>query len=180
MDDQNQDVHLTEISVDFIERRPASDLKLVFKDDAGVKYKSNKFEHGARVLWNPDIHVRTHSATLTIQRALFKFFKIRVVVISVEFKPDEFGDDKVVRLEDSNRRVAVTFVCGIPKSLGDVTGVLGSQATFPNNVAPVNTQQPHRQIPSIQFRVLIIGRANAGKTSILQRICETTESPVIT
>ncbi|KAH9051714.1 hypothetical protein EDB87DRAFT_1571155, partial [Lactarius vividus] len=29
------------------------------------------------------------------------------------------------------------------------------------------------------FRVLIIGRANAGKTSILQRICETTESPVI-
>ncbi|KAI9429323.1 hypothetical protein H4582DRAFT_2151539, partial [Lactarius indigo] len=30
-----------------------------------------------------------------------------------------------------------------------------------------------------QFRVLIIGRANAGKTSILQRICETTESPVI-
>ena len=36
-----------------------------------------------------------------------------------------------------------------------------------------------RRIPEIQFRVLIIGRANAGKTSILQRICETTESPVI-
>ncbi|KAH8983047.1 hypothetical protein EDB86DRAFT_2811887, partial [Lactarius hatsudake] len=30
-----------------------------------------------------------------------------------------------------------------------------------------------------RFRVLIIGRANAGKTSILQRICETTESPII-
>ncbi|KIN98658.1 hypothetical protein M404DRAFT_57289, partial [Pisolithus tinctorius Marx 270] len=29
------------------------------------------------------------------------------------------------------------------------------------------------------FRVLIIGRANAGKTSILQRVCETTESPQI-
>ncbi|KAJ7655513.1 hypothetical protein B0H17DRAFT_956344, partial [Mycena rosella] len=29
------------------------------------------------------------------------------------------------------------------------------------------------------FRVLIAGRANAGKTSILQRVCETTESPEI-
>ena len=34
-------------------------------------------------------------------------------------------------------------------------------------------------IPEITFRVLVIGRANAGKTSILQRICETTESPTI-
>ena len=33
--------------------------------------------------------------------------------------------------------------------------------------------------PKIQFRVLIIGRANAGKTSILQRVCDTTESPEI-
>ncbi|KAH8986759.1 hypothetical protein EDB86DRAFT_2809421 [Lactarius hatsudake] len=43
----------------------------------------------------------------------------------------------------------------------------------------MNTQQPSRRIPDVQFRVLIIGRANAGKTSILKRICETTESPVI-
>ena len=35
------------------------------------------------------------------------------------------------------------------------------------------------RVPDITFRVLIIGRANAGKTSILQRVCETTESPVI-
>ena len=32
---------------------------------------------------------------------------------------------------------------------------------------------------NVRFRVLIIGRANAGKTSILQRVCDTTESPVI-
>jgi len=31
----------------------------------------------------------------------------------------------------------------------------------------------------MNFRVLIIGRANAGKTSILQRVCDTTESPVV-
>ncbi|KAJ7656144.1 hypothetical protein DFH06DRAFT_943932, partial [Mycena polygramma] len=29
------------------------------------------------------------------------------------------------------------------------------------------------------FRVLIAGRANAGKTTILQRVCETTDSPEI-
>ena len=34
-------------------------------------------------------------------------------------------------------------------------------------------------LPSVKFRVLIIGRANAGKTSILQRVCDTTESPEI-
>ena len=40
---------------------------------------------------------------------------------------------------------------------------------------------PRRHISTrFFFRVLIIGRANAGKTSILQRICDTTESPAIT
>ena len=43
----------------------------------------------------------------------------------------------------------------------------------------MNTQQPHPRTPKVRFRVLIIGRANAGKTSILQRVCETSESPVI-
>ena len=40
-------------------------------------------------------------------------------------------------------------------------------------------QRARRRIPEIQFRVLIIGRANAGKTSILQRICDTTNSPIV-
>ena len=43
----------------------------------------------------------------------------------------------------------------------------------------MSTAQTPRRIPDIQFRVLIIGRANAGKTSILQRVCDTTESPTI-
>jgi len=30
-----------------------------------------------------------------------------------------------------------------------------------------------------QFRILIIGRANAGKTTILQRVCKTTEDPEV-
>ena len=36
-----------------------------------------------------------------------------------------------------------------------------------------------RTIQDLQFRVLVLGRANAGKTTILQRVCETTESPKI-
>jgi GTPase SAR1 family protein len=30
-----------------------------------------------------------------------------------------------------------------------------------------------------RFRILIIGRANAGKTTILQKVCNTTEEPEI-
>ena len=43
----------------------------------------------------------------------------------------------------------------------------------------MDTEETRRQIPKIRFRVLVIGRANAGKTSILQRVCETTESPIV-
>ncbi len=43
---------------------------------------------------------------------------------------------------------------------------------------PMDTKQS-RPIPKIQFRVLIIGRANAGKTTILQSVCDTTKSPTI-
>ena len=41
------------------------------------------------------------------------------------------------------------------------------------------TAESRPRLPAIRFRVLVIGRANAGKTSILQRVCETTESPTI-
>jgi hypothetical protein len=37
---------------------------------------------------------------------------------------------------------------------------------------------PLRDPPKVTFRVLIAGRANAGKTMILQRVCDTTNSPV--
>ena len=43
----------------------------------------------------------------------------------------------------------------------------------------MDAKQTRQRVPKIPFRVLIIGRANAGKTTILQRVCETTESPVI-
>ena len=44
----------------------------------------------------------------------------------------------------------------------------------------IDKQKNLPRAPSdIKFRVLIIGRANAGKTSILQRVCNTTENPEI-
>ena len=47
-----------EISVDFIERRPTSDLKLVFKDHAtGLKHKSNRFKGNDHIHWNVDTSV---------------------------------------------------------------------------------------------------------------------------
>ena len=70
-----------------------------------------------------------------------------------------------------------------PLALSNTVVPMGNQQSsprIPNNVvAPMDKQQPPRRIPNIRFRVLIIGRANAGKTSILQRVCDTTGSPVI-
>ena len=83
-----------------------------------------------------------------------------------------------------NNIVAPTDIQELPRRfLNNAVVPLGSQQPvrlIPNNsVAPTDVQEPPRRIPDIQFRVLIVGRANAGKTSILQRVCSTTGSPVI-
>jgi len=54
---------------------------------------------------------------------------------------------------------------------------VSSSVWFPPRVM-ASTRSKSR-FSKINFRVLIIGRANAGKTSILQRVCDTTESPTI-
>jgi hypothetical protein len=56
---------------------------------------------------------------------------------------------------------------------------LASRALY-NTFRAMDAQQYLPQTPpNLKFRVLIIGRANAGKTSILQRVVDTTESPEI-
>ncbi|KAH9008645.1 hypothetical protein EDB84DRAFT_1446807, partial [Lactarius hengduanensis] len=62
----------------------------------------------------------------------------------------------------------------------DVTRVFGISDHLHKHYRSNEHQQPPRGIPEVRFRVLIIGRANAGKTSILKRICETTKSPSFT
>jgi GTP-binding protein EngB required for normal cell division len=52
----------------------------------------------------------------------------------------------------------------------------------PAQVAERQQRQARNPIPRLatnRFRVLVIGRANAGKTTILQRVCNTTEKPKI-
>ncbi|KAG2067241.1 hypothetical protein BDR04DRAFT_1159412 [Suillus decipiens] len=44
-------------------------------------------------------------------------------------------------------------------------------------MAPINTQNLRERFG--RFRVLIMGRANAGKTTILQKVCNTTDHPEI-
>jgi len=52
-------------------------------------------------------------------------------------------------------------------------------SSFSQDFHAMDAQQDHPQIPDIKFRVLIIGRANLGKTTILQKVCDTTEGPMI-
>ena len=61
---------------------------------------------------------------------------------------------------------------------GHAPGTPQLDTSLSHPIALMSAQRT-RRIPEIQFRVLIIGRANAGKTSILQRLCETTNSPII-
>ena len=56
---------------------------------------------------------------------------------------------------------------------------LARRSSFLQGLRTMTPQTNRPQVANDQFRVLIIGRANAGKTSILQRVCDTTESPKI-
>ena len=62
------------------------------------------------------------------------------------------------------------------------SGIMGSNQSktnfLPKTIARRGNKRTGR-FSDVRFRVLIIGRANAGKTSILQRVCDTTESPKI-
>ena len=69
---------------------------------------------------------------------------------------------------DTSRDLSQTLVCSI-QSMKYLLALMDTQESS-------RTQIP---LAGLRFRVLIIGRANAGKTSILQRVCETTESPTI-
>jgi septin family protein len=42
---------------------------------------------------------------------------------------------------------------------------------------PLSAQDVRRKFR--RFRILVVGRANAGKTALLQKVCNTTENPEI-
>ena len=55
-----------------------------------------------------------------------------------------------------------------------LAGSLPLPTTTMNNSDPYDLQAKYTH-----FRILVIGRANAGKTTLLQRVCNTTEDPCI-
>ena len=74
--------------------------------------------------------------------------------------------------------LAITYGSLAREVFPDASGQMGSnQSTHahPNSISPMGTKRTPRIFQDLQFRVLVLGRANAGKTSILQRVCETTE-----
>jgi hypothetical protein len=79
------------------------------------------------------------------------------------------------------RRLAFTFttrrITRQPRQSRQSSGTMGSNQSKTRTI-PSSKQTP-RIIGDIRFRVLVIGRANAGKTTILQRVCDTTESPKV-
>ena len=91
------------------------------------------------------------------------------------------------RITTCDQRIAPSFFskhfCAMgAKQLICCLGTAPSPAPVPSpshSPVPSLAPAPNSRAPDVRFRVLIIGRANAGKTSILQRVCDTTESPVI-
>src|SRR5258705_9863727 len=59
----------------------------------------------------------------------------------------------------------------------------GSQSTPPADLAPTTNNLTLEEAEKLRarythFRILVIGRANAGKTTVLKRVCNTNEDPV--
>ncbi|KAN0134669.1 hypothetical protein V8E53_007454 [Lactarius tabidus] len=99
MGDRYRYIHLKEISVRFIKRRPTSALRLILEDGAGVKQRSDIFKKYNLLHWNLDTYVRAHTmATLTIRQVHLKISQ-SIAQVSMAFNPDKFSDDRVVSLK---------------------------------------------------------------------------------
>jgi ribosome biogenesis GTPase A len=87
-----------------------------------------------------------------------------------------------------DRQQTVKESKGIRNRLKKALG-LGSRRTSPVAPVPPATLAPAITIDQkeaaklrakyTRFRILVIGRANAGKTTLLKRVCNTTEEPSI-
>ncbi|KAN0133875.1 hypothetical protein V8E53_008307 [Lactarius tabidus] len=148
MSDRDRYIHLKEISVHFIKRRPTSALRLILEDGAGVKQRSDIFKKYNVLHWNLDTYVRAHTmATLTIRQVHLKI-SLRFAQVSVAFDQDKFSDDGVVSLKDSRHRFTIDFVCGRSQSLANVTRFFGSQ-TRRDLVSKVPRLLKHPQLAAL-------------------------------
>ena len=68
--------------------------------------------------------------------------------------------------------------------VGIIVDTCSTAAAFPRSPSLPSPTMRNRNPYDLRatytcFRILIIGRANTGKTTILQRVCNTTEDPYI-
>ena len=60
------------------------------------------------------------------------------------------------------------------RSSSESSHPLAQRSSIMNDRNPYDLREKYTR-----FRILVIGRANAGKTTVLQRVCNTTEDPCI-
>ena len=64
--------------------------------------------------------------------------------------------------------------------LGEVVrNIVPTQLPLPTTIMMSGSDPYELRAKYTHFRILVIGRANAGKTTLLQRVCNTTEDPCI-
>ena len=78
----------------------------------------------------------------------------------------------------------VDVCCGSPKSRNVPSSVLPAKQANNIHLAFFVTLTYTMPVENLRekfgrFRILVIGRANAGKTTILKRVCDSTEDPEI-
>jgi len=85
-----------------------------------------------------------------------------------------FGRQKPGRQKMLTSKVLISFVW--------ISNAISRPKTRPAQYVNLERQRiraKNLRMRTCCFRVLIIGRANAGKTTILQRVCNTREQPII-
>ena len=110
---------------------------------------------------------------------------------STPIRIDPWGDENGHEVSTNFSGVIVhclyTYTCSRMVVVGSHTRSATcpcSTSTVPlltsHTLGTMDSQEYLPRVPrDIKFRILVIGRANAGMTSILQRLCDTTGSPEI-
>ncbi len=119
---------------------------------------------------------------VTSNRNLMAFYKWREASCPPQAKL--FLSPPLIDMADQRPPQTAKEAKGFRDRLKKVFG-LGSQSTPPADLAPTvstittNPEEAAKlRAKYTHFRILVIGRANAGKTTLLKRVCKTNEDPV--
>ena len=105
-----------------------------------------------------------------------KKHKVGILTLLVQHRSSTWIYDFNCEITDSTRNptknsagtdTRVTFAAAFPRSLFTPTTTMSDYDPY------------ELRMKYTRFRILVIGRANAGKTTLLQRVCNTIEDPCI-